>query len=174
MSNEPMQQTLERSERLVVTVSLGDTHAEFSGSPEAVLQSVNNFISKTIPEIDLAKKLSMNFSTKDLVEKFKDFVRITPEGPRIISDQTKLSDKEMIALQLVAQRIASATREGASPWMSLSTLQESTSLNPKSLSSRLSELAKTGYVTKESIDDKSQFKISTIGVEWISALLMKK
>ncbi len=58
--------------------------------------------------------------------------------------------------------------------MSLSTLQESTSLNPKSLSSRLSELAKTGYVTKESIDDKSQFKISTIGVEWISALLMKK
>ncbi len=100
MSNEPMQQTLERSERLVVTVSLGDTHAEFSGSPEAVLQSVNNFISKTIPEIDLAKKLSMNFSAKDLVEKFKDFVRITPEGPRIISDQTKLSDKEMIALQL--------------------------------------------------------------------------
>ena len=174
MSNEPMQQALERSEKLVVTVSLGDTRAEFSGSPEIVLQSVNNFISKTIPEIDLAKKLSMNFSTKDLVEKFKDFVRMTPEGPRIVSDQGKLSDKELIALQLVAQRIASETKEGAAPWMSLSALQESTSLNPKSLSSRLSELAKTGHVTKESIDDKSQFKISTIGVEWISAILMKK
>jgi len=174
MADESLQQTLERSEKLVVTVSLGDTKAEFSGTAEVVLQSVNSFISKTIPEIDLAKKLSMNFSTKDLVEKFKDLVRITPEGPKVISDQSKLSDKELIALQLVAQRIASETRVGITAWMSLSALQESTSLNPKSLSSRLSELAKVGYVSKEAIDVKSQFKISTTGVDWISTLLTKK
>jgi DNA-binding MarR family transcriptional regulator len=174
MSEETAQQTLERSERLIVRVSLGDATAEFSGSPQIVLQSINSFISKTVPEIDLAKKLSMNFSTRDLVEKFKDYVRITPEGPRILSDQTKLSDKELIALQLVANRIASETRAGSSPWLSLSLLQETTSLNPKTLSSRLSELAKAGYVTKETIDDKSQFKISTIGIDWLSSLLVKK
>jgi hypothetical protein len=174
LSEESKQQTPERNDRLVVTVTLGGTKAEFSGSPEVVLQSINNFISKTIPEIDLAKKLSMNFSIKDLVEKFKDQVRITPEGPRIVGEQAKYSDKELIALQLVAQRIASETRAGLTPWLSLSLLQETTSLNPKSLSSRLSELAKVGYVTKESIEDKSQFKISTIGIDWLSNLLTKK
>ena len=168
------QATLERSERLVVTVSLGDAKAEFSGSPEVVLQSVNSFISKTVPEIDLAKKLSMNFSTKDLIEKFKDFVRITPEGPRVVTKQNKLSDKEFVALQLVAQRIASETREGTSPWMNLASLQEATSLNPKSLSSRLSELGKVGYVVKETVDEKSQFKISTLGADWLSSLLSRK
>lgn len=164
----------EISDKLVVSVSLGDAKAEFSGSPEIVLQSVNSFISKSVPEIDLAKKLSMNFSTKELVEKFEDFVRITPEGPRVLIDQGKLSDKELIALQLVAQRIASETKSGASPWVTLAFLQEATSLNPKSLSSRLSELAKAGYVAKETVDDKSQFKISTIGIDWLGNTLARK
>lgn len=167
-------QSLERIDRLVVSVSLGDNKAEFSGTPEIVMQSINSFISKTVPEIDLARKLAMNFSTKDLVEKFQNFVRITPEGPRVLSDQAKLSDKEMIALQLVAQRIASETRPGASPWLSLSNLQERTSLIPKTLSSRLSELSKSGYVTKEVADEKSQFKVSTVGIDWLSGVLGKK
>jgi hypothetical protein len=164
----------DRNEKLNVAISLGDARAEFSGSPEIVMQSINNFISKNIPEIDLAKKLSMNFSTKDLVEKFKDYVKITPEGPRVWAEDAKLSDKEVVSLQLVAQRIASETKEGSSAWLTLTTLQEATSLNPKSLSSRLSEMSKAGYVSKQTIDDKSQFKISTIGIEWLFNLLMKK
>lgn len=162
------------TDRLTVSVTFGDSKAEFSGSPEVVLNAINGFISKTIPEVDLARKLSMNFSTKDLIEKFKDFVRITPEGPRVLADQAKLSDKEVVALQLVGQRIAAETRPGSSPWLSLSMLQESTSLNPKSLSSRLSELSKAGYVAKETVDDKSQFRLTTIGIDWLANLLTKK
>ncbi|HXQ92321.1 MAG TPA: hypothetical protein VN739_04895 [Nitrososphaerales archaeon] len=164
----------EKSEKLLVAITLGDARAEFSGSAEIVMQSINNFILRNIPEMDLAKKLSMNFSTKDLVEKFKDYVKITPEGPRVWAEGAKLSDKEVVALQLVAQRIASETRVGSSAWLSLTTLQEATSLNPKSLSSRLSEMLKAGYVAKQSMDDKSQFRISTVGIEWLSNLLIKK
>lgn len=161
-------------QKLVVSISLGDAKAEFSGSPEIVLQSVNSFILKQIPEIDLARRLSLNFSTKDLVERFKEYVKITPEGPRISSQDRKFSDKELVGLQLIAQRIASETRVEVSPLMSLASLQETTTLNPKSLSSRLSELTKAGYVTREVNDEKTQFRITTTGVEWLSALLMKK
>jgi hypothetical protein len=160
--------------KLSIVISLGDTRAEFSGSPEVVLQSVNNFISKHIPEMDLARKLSLNFSTKDLVDKFKDFVKITPEGPRIWNQERKLSDKEIVGLQLVAQRIASETRDGASDSLTLSSLQETTSLNPKSLSSRLSEMTKAGFVIREVIEDRTQFKITTIGIEWLFGILSKK
>ena len=161
-------------QKLNVQISMGDAKAEFSGSPEVVLHSVNSFISKQIPELDLARKVSMNFSTRDLVEKFKDFVKITPEGPRVWNQDRKISDKELVGLQLAAQRISSETREGVSASLTLASLQETTALNPKSLSSRLSEMTKAGYVTKETIDDKTQFKISTIGVEWLSNLLSKK
>lgn len=160
--------------RLSVTVSLGDTKAEFSGTPEAVLQSVNNFISKQIPELGLAKKLSLNFSAKDLVDRFQDHIKITPEGARVWSQERKLSDKELVGLQLIAQRIASETQAGVSASMTLASLQETTSLNPKSLSSRLSEMAKAGFVIRETIDDKTQFRMSTLGIEWLTGLLSKK
>jgi hypothetical protein len=116
----------------------------------------------------------MNFSTKDLVEKFQDFVRITPEGPRIWTRDGKLSDKEQLGLQLVAQRIASETGVNIQQSLTLNALQEITSLNPKSLSSRLSEMTKSGYVSKDTVDEKSQFRITTIGIEWLSNLLSKK
>lgn len=174
MSTDPTIQAQSSEARLNVSVSLGEMKADFSGTPEVVLQSVNSFISKQIPEIDLAKRLSMNFSVKDLVEKFRDFVKITPEGPRIWNQERKLSDKELVALQLVAQKISSETRDGVSPSMTLASLQEATSLNPKSLSSRLSEMTKAGFVAREVNDEKTQFRISTIGVEWLSGLLSKK
>src|SRR5579871_3234055 len=139
MAGETQMVELSRKEEVLnVTVSLGDAKAEFSGTPEIVLQSVNNFVSKNVPEINLARKLSMNFSTKDIVEKFQDFVRITPEGPRIWTQDGRLSDKEQVGLQLVAQRIAADTSEKVSQSLPLNALQEATSLNPKSLSSRLS------------------------------------
>jgi hypothetical protein len=174
MSSEIQMAELSKEQKLSVVVSLGEARAEFSGTPEIVLQSVNSFVSKNVPEIDLARKLSMSFSTKDIVEKFKEFIRITPEGPRIWTQDGKLSDKEQIGLQLVAQRIASETREKVLQSLTLNSLQEVTSLNPKSLSSRLSEMIKSGYVMKESVDDKSQFRITTIGIDWLSNLLSKK
>jgi predicted transcriptional regulator len=169
-----MSSEISRNDNVRVSIWVGDARAEFSGPPEVVLVSVNSFISKQIPELDLARRLSLNFSTKDLIEKFKDYVKITPEGPRIWNQEKKLSDKELVALQLTAQRIASETRESTSPLMTLAQLQEFTNLNPKSLSSRLSEMTKAGYVARESNDDKTQFKITTIGIEWLGSLLTRK
>lgn len=175
MASEIQMAELSSKEQVLnVTVSLGDAKAEFSGTPEIVLQSVNNFVSKNVPEINLARKLAMNFSTKDVVDKFQNFVRITPEGPRVWTQDGKLSDKEQIALQLVAQRISAETTGTNLASLSLNSLQEMTSLNPKSLSSRLSEMTKSGYVAKDTVDEKSQFRITTIGIDWLSNLLSKK
>jgi hypothetical protein len=182
MSAETATRNAQASEtRLNVSITLGDTTAEFSGTPEAVLQSVNSFISRQIPEMDLARKLALNFSVKDLVEKFKDFVRITPEGPRVWNQEEKggrkMSDKELIGLQLVSQKIASETRDGVQSSVTLASLQESTALNPKSISSRLSEMTKAGYVIRDTNEEEGNetcFRMSTIGIEWLSGLLLEK
>jgi len=159
---------------LAVSVTYGDVKTEFAGSPEAVLQSVNNFLAKSIPQLSLAQKLSLNFSLADLANRFQEFVKITPEGPRVWNGERKFSDKELIALQLVAQRIASESSSGVSKSLSLSALQEITGLNPKSLSSRLSELAKNGLVERENSESGTSFKITTQGIDWLASTISKK
>ena len=68
---------------LVVSISINDITVQFSGSSESVLSSVMTFISKHVPTLDLAKRISLNYSTTELIEQFGNFVKITPEGPMV-------------------------------------------------------------------------------------------
>ncbi len=171
--SENQQDASNESTELKVSLSYGDLKVDFSGPPESVLRSIDNFVSNRIPAFNLAKKLSLNYSTAELVEGFKDYVRITPEGPRVIST-SNLSDKEVVAAQLVALRIASETGSSKSASASLSSLQELTGLNPKTLSSRLSELSKAGFVVREASEDGTKFRISTQGIAWLRDSLGRK
>jgi len=165
-----------------VSVVIGDVKVQFNGSAGSVLQSVIAFMSKQVPALDLAKRITLNYSVTDLIESFAAFIKITDEGPRIISSlgetrTKKLSDKQSIALQLVASRILKDLGKSDMDGMSLSQIQFATALNPKSVSSRLSELVKSGYVlrnnTKDGIDPLL-FAITTSGIHWLMQAISKK
>ena len=49
-----------------------------------------------------------------------------------------------------------------------------TGLNSKSISSRLSELQKLGYVKKHNINNKILFQITTQGIYWLEQIIIKK
>ncbi len=164
----------EEKPSLSVVVSYGSVKAEFAGSAETVLMAVNEFVSKQIPTIDLARKISVNYSTQDLIKIFADQVKITAEGPRVWSEGHKLSDKDVVALQLVASRIGMETGKASSASLSVSEIQECTNLNPKSVSSRLSELSKAGYVEREVSEQGARYRITTQGIHWLRGVLSKK
>src|SRR5487761_455311 len=175
MSSEEKRSVPQRADlELKVEVSYGDLKASFSGDPETVLHSINAFIGKEIPALSIAKKLSLSFGAKEVAQKFQDYVRITPEGPRVWPQDRRLSDKEVVALQLAAQIIAFDAGKVHSSSLQLNKLQETTALNPKTLSSRLSELSKSGLVSKETGDSGSTFKLTTQGISWLSDVLNKK
>ena len=113
----------------------------------------------------------------------KHIIKITPEGPKVLPNlgeihNKKFSDKEIVMLFLLGSKIAfelGKTFEKASP---ISDIQASTNLNPKSISSRLSELVKVGYVTK-SVNKETQtesvvYAITTIGIKWLNDIITKK
>ena len=158
---------------LKVSISYRELKAEFDGTPDTVLHSIMVFLQKEIPAFDLAKKLALNYSGAELVDSFQKYIRITPEGARIMTEE-KLSDKEIVATQLVAQKIAYESGSSHSPSATLIELQECLSLNPKSLSSRLSELSKSGHVSRETTDEGTTFKITTLGISWLKETLGKK
>src|SRR5271169_3693944 len=118
---------------LSVSVSYGDVKVEFTGSPDVVFRSLHEFIAKEIPNIDLAKSISVNYSLNDLIQMFKDYIRFTEEGPRVWVQDRKLSDKDVILLQLIAGKAASLSGKSKSNDMNVVELQSATSLLAKTI-----------------------------------------
>jgi hypothetical protein len=164
---------------LAVSVSLNGVTVQFHGSIESVLASVTTFISKQVPNFELANRISLNYSTPELIEQFGSFIKLTPEGPIVDPDtaRMKLSDKQIVALYLVATKISKELGKSSSEKVTVSHIQSATALNPKSISSRLSELVKSGYVLKEIKKDTLQtgsFYINTAGIHWLVLSFGKK
>jgi hypothetical protein len=159
---------------LSVIVSYGDARVEFSGSPEVVMRSLHEFVAKVIPNIDLARTITVNYSLNDLIQTFKDFIRITPEGPRVWLQDRKLSDREVIMLQLVATRAANLTGKAALDSMTVPEIQGATGLYPKTISSRLSEMTKLAQAERVEAEGGGRYKITTVGINRLSEQLSKK
>ena len=163
------------SEReLSISVSYEDAKVEFSGSPEVVMRSLHEFVSKVIPNMDLARTISVNYSLNDLIQMFKEYVRVTPEGPRVWTQEKKLSDRDVILLQLVAARIASLSGKAQTDAMGVGEIEAATGLNPKTISSRLSELTKSALVERVDSEQGGKYRITTVGTNRLGEQLSKK
>lgn len=159
---------------LTVTVSYGDAKVEFSGSPEVVLRSLHEYVSKMVPNLELARAITANYSLNDIIQLFKDYIRITPEGPRVWVEDKRLSDRDVILLQLVAARASSLTGKGESDAMAVAEIQAATGLYPKTISSRLSELTKQALVERADGEGGGRYRISTMGISRLNEQLSKK
>ena len=72
LNNTP---STESSTNVNVSITLGDVKVQFNGSPESVLASVINFMTKQVPTIDLARKISLNYAVTELIELFSNFIK---------------------------------------------------------------------------------------------------
>ena len=165
---------MSKEQILNVAITYGELKAEFSGDPQQVLTSINEFLAKNVPNLDLASKVTINYSLNDLINMFGDYVKITPEGPRVWIGEQKLSDKGILGLQLVAAKINHESGKVALPSLTLTEMRTATGLNPKSISSRMSEMLKWGYVDKETSEEGVRYKITTQGINWLNQMLVKK
>jgi hypothetical protein len=147
---------------------------EFSGSPEVVMRSLHEFVSKMVPSLDLARAISVNFSLNDLIQLFKEYVRVTPEGPRVWTQDKKLSDRDVIMLQLVAAKISHLSGRASSDAMGVGEIEGATGLYAKTISSRLSELTKSAVVERVESDKGGKYRITTVGTSRLGEQLSKK
>lgn len=165
---------MSQADSVNVIVTVGDVKVQFSGSAESVMSSVMSFLSKQVPSMDLAKKISLNYSAQELIEAYSHLIKITPEGPRVIPDSdARLSDKDMVALQLVAGRIAKDLGKVQDDAMQVSEMHAATALNPKSISSRISEMVKAGHVARDE-KEPGKYRITTAGIHWLNSTIAKK
>ena len=165
---------MNQAENVNVIVAVGDVKVQFSGSAESVMASVMSFLSKEVPTMDLAKRISLNYAARELVEAYSHLIKITPEGPRVIPDSdVRLSDKDTVALQLVAVRIAKDLGRVQDDAMQVAEMHAATALNPKSISSRISEMVKAGYVARDE-KEPGKYRITTAGIHWLNSTIAIK
>lgn len=164
-----------------VTISIGDIRVQFNGSADSVITSVISFLTKQIPTLELANRISLNYTIAELIQSYSDIIKITPEGPRVfpILDRVELkfSDKQIVALQLVASRIAKGLGKSEDDRLRMPDLQIATGLKSKSISSRLSELVKIGYVHRDVVRNGGElpaYRITTSGISWLNSILAKR
>lgn len=180
--NEDIVTTADRGTNVNVVISIGDIRVQFNGSADSVMTSVISFLTKQIPTLELANRISLNYTIAELIHSYSDIIKITPEGPRIISildgvEVRKLPDKQTVALQLVASRIAKGLGKTEDDKLSMSDLQSMTGLKSKSISSRLSELVKLGYVQRDVMGDGGElpvYRITTTGINWLNSMIAKR
>jgi putative heme iron utilization protein len=165
---------MSQSDNVNVIVTVGDIKVQFSGSAESVMASVMSFLSKQVPSMDLAKRISLNYSAQELIEAYSYLIKITPEGPRVIPDSdVRLSDKDLVALQLVAAKIAKDLGRVHDDSMQVAEMHGATALNPKSISSRISEMVKAGHVARDE-KEPGKYRITTAGIHWLNSTIAKK
>jgi DNA-binding transcriptional ArsR family regulator len=138
------------------------------------MRSLHEFVSKMVPSLDLARVISVNFSLNDLIQLFKDYVRVTPEGPRVWTQDKKLSDRDVIMLQLVAAKISNLSGKASSDAMGVGEIEGATGLYAKTISSRLSELTKAAVVERIESDQGGKYRITTVGTSRLAEQLSKK
>ena len=138
------------------------------------MRSLHEFVSKMVPSMDLARAITVNFSLNDLIQLFKDHVRVTPEGPRVWVQDKKLSDRDVIMLQLVAARISKLSGKAPSDAMGGAEIEGATGLYAKTISSRLSELTKSALVERVESDQGGKYRITTVGTSRLGEQLSKK
>ena len=160
--------------QLAVVVTYGGIRVEFSGSPELVIRSIHEFISKEVPSLDLARSISVNYSLNDLIQMFREYIRITEEGPRVWAQDKKLSDKDLVSLQLVAAKVSSLSGGIVPDSMTVGELEVATGLYAKTIGSRLSEMNKLGHVQRMDTEGTGRYRITTTGVHWLHGQLNKK
>ena len=86
----------------------------------------------------------------------------------------RMSDKQLIALQLVAARTAYELGKAERDGMTIQEIEQATALKPKSISSRLSELAKQNAVERRSGNRSVYYRITAYGIAWLSKELVAR
>lgn len=162
------------SENLVkVDIEYGTLKATFTGDPNSIYETVDRFLAKNLPEFELAKKIYLKYDSKDLIDKFGNFIRITEEGPRVVFGEN-FSLKQKIGLQLIATKLAFLLSSNQSQGLSIQQISSDLGVSSKSVSSRLSELVKEGHVERVSNEKGNLYTISTTGIMWLSDSIQGK
>ena len=146
---------------LEVTIKYGTLEKKITGPPEQVTKEVFIFLTKAIPELELASHLALSVDLNELAKACEGILAVTPEGVVVTVPVDSLADRELILLHLAKARITQMLGKSEKDFVQSADLIAATKRTAGTVAGRLSELCGESLAERKG---KGEYKVTTLGL----------
>ena len=169
--SEGQQQFSTVRQPLEVTIRYGNLEKKITGPPEQVAKEVISFLTKAIPELELASHLALSVDLSDLAKACEGVLAITPEGVVVTVPVDKLADRELMLLHLAKARIAQMLGKSDKDFVQSADLIASSKKTAGTVAGRLSELCGESLAERKG---KGEYRATTLGLHIFQTQILPK
>lgn len=156
---------------LEVSIKYGSLEKKITGPPEQVAKEVFTFLTKAIPELELASHLALSVDLSDLAKACEGVLAITPEGVVVTVPVDKLADRELMLLLLAKARIAQMLGKSDKDFVQSADLIASSKKTAGTVAGRLSELCGESLAERKG---KGEYRATTLGLQIFRTQILPK
>jgi hypothetical protein len=144
---------------------------KITGPPELVAREVLAFLTKAIPELELASHLVLSVDVTQLAQACEGVLAATPEGIVVTVPTNNLADRELVLLHLAKSRIAQMLGKADKDLVQSADLMVATKKSSGTVAGRLSELCAESLAERKG---KGEYRITTLGLHIFSEQILPK
>jgi hypothetical protein len=159
--SEGQQQLSTIGQPLEVTIRYGTLEKKITGPPELVAKEAFTFLTKTIPQLELASHLALSVDLNELAKACEGILAVTPEGVVLTVPTENLADRELILLHLAKARIAQMLGKSDKDFIQSADLITATKRTSGTVAGRLSELCGESLAERKG---KGEYRATTLGL----------
>jgi hypothetical protein len=144
-----------------VVIRYRDVEKTIRGKPEEVFRGVFQFLSETIPALDVVSRITLTVNFADFLREAAGVFAVTPEGVVVLTPLEALTDRELVMLYLIRAKVAFETGKSERETLLASDLISLTNKGSGTVAGRLSELSGEGFAERIG---KGEYRVTTFGL----------
>jgi hypothetical protein len=169
--SQGQQQLSNVGQPLEVTIKYGTLEKKITGPPEQVAKEVFSFLTKALPELELASHLALSVDLNELAKASEGVLAVTPEGVVATVPLDKLADRELILFHLAKARIAQMLGKSEKDFVQSTDLIAATKRTSGTVAGRLSELCTESLAERKG---KGEYRATTLGLHIFREQILPK
>lgn len=152
---------LSKQDQIEVVIKYRELEKTIRGTPDQVFRDVFQFLSETIPALDIVSKVTLTVNFADFLKEAAGVFAVTPEGVVVLTPPEALTDRELVLLYLVRAKVGFETKRSDKETLLASDLISFTGKGSGTIAGRLSELSAEGLVERTG---KGEYRVTTFGL----------
>jgi len=152
---------LSKQDQIDVVIKYRELEKTIRGTPDQVFRDVFQFLSETIPALDIVSKVTLTVNFADFLKEAAGVFAVTPEGVVVLTPPEALTDRELVLLYLVRAKVGFETKRSDKETLLASDLISFTGKGSGTIAGRLSELSAEGLVERTG---KGEYRVTTFGL----------
>jgi hypothetical protein len=168
---EGQQELTSIGQPLEVIIKYGNLEKKITGRPDQVAKEVFSFLTKAIPELELASHLALAVDLNELAKACEGILAVTPEGVVVTVPVESLADRELVLLHLAKARIAQMLGKSEKDYVQSADLIAATKKTAGTVAGRLSELCAESLAERKG---KGEYRATTLGLHIFRGQVLPK